>query len=328
VILIVLEIDSGLGNQMFKYAAAMALAHKHNTDLYLNVDIACIEGYGIGQTFQLDKFDITAGYANRSIMRQFDTIKSSSAYYAVVRASLRSLKLVRFVAKTLRKSGLNVSKIVPIGVKNPEKIFREIDEDWRYKPQFLELPDNILLSGYYPSYKYFDHIREIIIQEFSLKVNLSINSKAIETEIVNSNSISIHFRRGDVIINPHYKSWYEGVITDNYYNNAIKYFCENVENPHFFIFSNEIEWVKQNFQIPGIVTYVDHNTPETGYEDMYLMSRCKHNVTTGSSSFSWWAAYLNANPNKIVLRARRMNCHDHLNNPEDFYLPDWIIIES
>jgi len=320
--------DSGLGNQMFKYAAARALAHKHNTDLYLNVDVACAEGYGIGQTFQLHKFNISADYATRSIMKQFDAEKTLRVYYALVRSGLRDFKLARVFAKFLRKNGLNISKIVPVGTKNQKKIFHEVDEDWKYKSEFLNLPDNILIKGYFPSYKYFDHIREIIVEELSLNNSLSIKSQAVETQIINSNSVSLHFRRGDVVTNQNYSSWYEGVISDNYYNNAIRYFCESVVNPHFFIFSNEIEWVKQNFKIPGNVTYVDHNRPETGYEDLYLMSKCKHNVTTGCSSFSWWAAYLNTTPNKIVLRARRMNYHEHLNHTADFYLPDWIVIES
>lgn len=326
--MIVLEIDSGLGNQMFKYAAARALTYKHNTELFLNVDVACMEGYGIGQTFQLHQFNISAGYATRSIMRQFDAEKPLRAYYSMVRSRLRDYKMVRIFTKILRRNGLNISKVAPVGSRNQKKIFHEVDEDWQYKPEFLNLSDNILLKGYFPSYKYFDHMREIILEEFSLKDSLSTKSQEIETEIVNSNSVSLHFRRGDVVTNSNYRSWYEGVITDGYYNNAIKYFSESVEKPHFFIFSNEIEWVKQNFKIPGNVTYVDHNKPEAGYEDLYLMSKCKHNVTTGCSSFSWWAAYLNRNPNKIVLRARRMNYHEHLNHTADFYLPDWIVIES
>lgn len=326
--MIVLEMDSGLGNQMFKYAAARALAHKHKTDLYLNVDVACAEGYGIGQTYQLDKFNISATHATREELKQFDAESWLYAYYVWARSALRELRIVRALAKLLKSNGVNVSKMAPVGTKNKKKMFHEVDEDWAFKPQFLELPDNILLKGYFPSYKYFENIKEIILKEFTLRDELSKESKAVESQIMSSNSISIHFRRGDVVSNLTYKSWYEGVVTDNYYNNAIKYFREQVESPHFFVFSNEIEWVKQNFKFPGQVTFVDHNKPETGYEDLYLMSKCKHNVTTGCSSFSWWGAYLNTNPNKIVLRAKNMNYHPHLNHTEDFYLPDWIVVES
>lgn len=326
--MIVLEVDSGLGNQMFKYAAARSLAHKHQTDLYLNVDVACMEGYGIGQTFQLHHFNISSNYATQLIMKSFDVENRWLANYSMMRRKMRDFKLTRMFAKILRKLSLNISNIIPVGELNTTKVFAEADEDWQYKPEFFGLPDNVLIKGYFPSYKYFDHLKEIIAGEFSIKSSLSRKSKVIEAEIIQANSISIHFRRGDVVTNPSYKSWYDGVVTDNYYNNVIKYFIESVKDPHFFIFSNEIEWVKNNFQIPGNVTYVDHNRPESGYEDLYLMSKCKHNATTGCSSFSWWAAYLNKNPNKIVLRARRMNYHDHLNHTADFYLPEWIVIES
>lgn len=326
--MIVLEVDSGLGNQMFKYAAAKALAQKHNADLYLDVDVACLEGYGIGQSFQLNRFNIKAGYATRSIMKQFDQTNAVSALYVLVRRRLRELRIVRALATRLRKSGLNVSKVVPVGTVNGSKVFLEAEEDWAFKPEFLDLPDDILIKGYFPSYKYFEAISDTIVDEFTLKAPLSAQSRAIEEDIINSNSISIHFRRGDVVANPKYRSWYDGVVTDNYYLNAIKFFAGRVENPHFFIFSNDMEWVKQNFKMPGKVTYVDHNPPESGFEDLHLMSKCKHNVTTGCSSFSWWGAYLNPNPNKIVLRAARMNFHPHLDNPGDFYPPSWTVIES
>jgi hypothetical protein len=168
----------------------------------------------------------------------------------------------------------------------------------------------------------------VIVAEFNLKNELSMAGRDALHEIESSNSISMHFRRGDVIANPKYRNWYDGVVTDRYYRSAIDYFAVNVDDPHFFIFSNEIEWVKKNFNIPGKITYVDHNKPETGYEDLYLMSRCKHNMTTGCSSFSWWAAYLNQNPDKIIIRTKQMNYHEHLNHPDDFFPIEWTVIDS
>jgi len=313
---------------MFQYAAAKALAYKNNTKLYLNVDFACLDGYGVGHNYQLDKFNISAAYTTRKIMKQFDVENALCAYYGLIRSRIRSFKLVRSFAMLLRRNGLNLSHVLPIGDMDKTKIFHEADEDWKFKPEFLDLPDNILLKGYFPSYKYFDHIKQIIAEEFSLKNELSEKSKAVEASIINTNSISIHFRRGDVLTNPRYRSWYEGVVTDNYYRNAIEYFQEHIDKPHFYIFSNEIEWVKSNFKFSGDVTFVDHNKSENGYEDLYLMSKCKHNVTTGCSSFSWWASYLNKNPNKIILRTKNMNSQKHLNYPDDFFPVEWHIVES
>ena len=166
--MIVLEINSGLGNQMFMYAASKALALKHNTKLYLDVDVACKDGYGIGQTFQLDKFNITSGFVNREIMKQFDAKNYHIAFYDLIRSGLRRNKAIRWLAKLLRKKGINPSNVMPVGSKNKEKFFEEPEDNWIYKPEFLELPDNVYIRGYFPSYKYFEHIRDVIVDEFTL----------------------------------------------------------------------------------------------------------------------------------------------------------------
>jgi hypothetical protein len=327
--MIILQIHSGLGNQMFMYAAARALAHKRGTTLYLDVDTDCKEGndtgHYVGHSFQLDRFNIQADYPTLSGV---GASASAVGVYSAVKSRLRAIGPLRKAVRFLRFNGMDLSAMFLKVSGNHKRFFREERGDWGYKPELMELPDGVILRGCFLSFKYFDWLRERIIDELSLKADLSPRSKAVEEEIVVSNSISLHVRRGDIVTNPEYRSWYEGVVTDAYYRNAIAYFVERMEHPHFFVFSDEIDWAKSHLEIPGSVTYVDHNGPEAGYEDLHLMSRCKHNVTAGFSSFSWWAAYLNRNPRKIVLRTRRMNALDRLNHPEDFYPDDWIAIDS
>lgn len=329
--MIVVQIHSGLGNQLFMYAAARALAHKHNTRLYLDVDTDCKEGVDVGRyighSFQLDKFNIKADYLNVSALKA-EGGKSAIGTYSAIKSQLRDIPLLRKAVRLLRFRGVDLSAIFMRVSGSNKRFFREERGDWKYKPHFFELPDETILRGCFLSHKYFHWLRDLILDELSLKESLSPESKAVEERILASNSVSLHIRRGDVVTNPEYRSWYEGLVTEQYYRNAIAYFTQKLKNPHFFVFSDEIEWAKKNFTIPGEVTYVDHNGPEAGYEDLHLMSRCKHNLTTGFSSFSWWAAYLNKNPGKIVLRTRRMNALDHLNHPEDFFLDDWIPIDS
>lgn len=329
--MIVVQIHSGLGNQMFMYAAAYALAHKHDTELYLDVDTDCREGVNfgsyVGHSFQLDKFNISARHLDMSALSDHGSI-STARLYSAIKSRLRDIAILRNTVRFLRFKGVDLSAMtrrIPGAEKN---FFREERGDWHYKPHFFELPDETILRGCFFSYKYFASLREHIMQELSLKTELSVQSRAVEQQILASNSVSLHVRRGDVVTNPEYRSWYDGVVTDRYYRNAIAYMGSKLEIPHFFVFSDEIDWVKSNFDIPGEVTYVDHNGPDTGYEDLHLMSRCRHNVTAGFSSFSWWAAYLNRNPEKIVLRTQRMNALEHLNHPEDFFPDDWIAIDS
>lgn len=329
--MIVVQIHSGLGNQLFMYAAARALAHKHRTALLLDVDTDCREGrnFGeyVGHSFQLDKFNISAGYLEMAALKDQD-ISTPAGRFNALKAQLREVAILRRAVRALRFRGVDLTSMA-LKVSGADKqVFREERGDWKYKPEVLELPDGTTLRGCFLSYKYFDWLRDTIVDEFRLKVPLSPRSKAVEDNILASESVSLHVRRGDVVTNPEYRSWYEGIVTERYYQNAIAYFRERLARPHFFVFSDDIAWAKANLAIPCDVTYVDHNGPESGYEDLHLMSRCKHNVTTGFSSFSWWAAYLNSHPGKIVLRTRRMNALPQLDHADDFFPAAWVPVDS
>jgi hypothetical protein len=329
--MIVVQIHSGLGNQLFMYAAARALAHKHNTTLYLDVDSDCRNGIDhgqyVGHSFQLDRFNINAAYPDSSSPDQAAQ-NSRIGMYSVIKSKLRGNGMVRSAARVLRNYGVNPAQILMKVSGQEKRFFKEERGDWGYKPGFLSLPDETILRGCFFSYRYFEGIRELLLEELTLKDALSPASLAVEETIRATESVSLHVRRGDVVTNPEYRSWYEGILTEEYYRNAVYYFRERFKDPHFFVFSDDIEWAKSGLKLPGKTTFVDHNSAARGYEDLVLMSRCRHNVTAGFSSFSWWAAYLNRNPSKIVLRTRRMNALDHLNHPEDFFLPEWISIDS
>ena len=329
--MIVVQIHSGLGNQLFMYAAARALAERRGTELYLDIDTDCRHGVDTGQyvghSFQLDKFRIKAGYL-QALPSSPRSHLSSTAVFTSIKTRLRDIAPLRHAVRLLRYQGVDLTGAAMKMTGMNKRFFREKRGDWRYKPEFLDLPDETILRGCFFSYKYFDWMKDSLRQELSLKTSLSPQSEEVARRIAASNSVSLHVRRGDVVTNPEYRSWYEGVVTERYYRNAVAYIEAHVPDPHFFVFSDEIAWTREHLAIPGKVTFVDHNGPEAGYEDLTLMSRCKHNVTSGFSSFSWWAAYLNTNPDKIVLRTRRMNGLPQLDHPEDFYPPDWIVVES
>ncbi|HYD95991.1 MAG TPA: alpha-1,2-fucosyltransferase [Noviherbaspirillum sp.] len=329
--MIVLQIHSGLGNQLFMYAAARALSEKRRADLYLDVDTDCMlgvnHGQGVGHSFQLDRFRIKARLLDRAPVLSGAALSSAGAI-STIKARLRKVAVLRKAVRLLRENGIDLVNAATEAVVNDTRLYREKYGDWGYKPEFFELEDNTILRGCFFSFRYFDWMEEDIRRELSLKAPLSPQSAILERRIDATNSVSIHFRRGDVITNPEYRSWYEGVVTESYYRNAIEYIRARLDNPHFYIFSDDIDWVRHHFGINGEVTYVDHNGPERGYEDLHLMSRCRHNVTAGFSSFSWWAAYLNRNPGKIVVRTRRMNALPHLDHPHDFFPAGWIAVDS
>jgi hypothetical protein len=124
----------------------------------------------------------------------------------------------------------------------------------------------------------------------------------LRNKILSTNSVSIHIRCGDYL-SPKYISIYGGICTIEYYKRAISYILQTVDNPVFFIFSDDIEWTKDNITINNAI-FVSNNKGINSFLDMYLMSICKHNIIA-NSSFSWWGAYLNKNKNKKVIMPNR-----------------------
>lgn len=153
----------------------------------------------------------------------------------------------------------------------------------------------VLYCAYYQDKKYFlDNISKIKFRE----INLDDKNKQIMDLILNTNSVSIHIRRGDYLKAENIKM-YGNIATDDYYKKAIAAVSSRMEDPYFFIFSNDIEWCKNNLDIDKAV-YVQDNTGAKSYIDMFLMSKCKANILA-NSSFSYWGAMLNENVNKIVV---------------------------
>jgi hypothetical protein len=115
-------------------------------------------------------------------------------------------------------------------------------------------------------------------------------------------SVSLHIRRGDFVSNRKTNEIH-GVLPLEYYYEAIRLITNQVRNPEFFIFSDDIPWVRENLLVPKKVNFVEHPTSNRDYEDLILMSNCKHHIIA-NSSFSWWGAWLSQNPVKRVIAPR------------------------
>lgn len=191
----------------------------------------------------------------------------------------------------------------------PPKIIHEISQ--AYDKSILNLKGNIKLIGYWQSEKYFSAYRDLIIKEFTFKTQPSGKNKKLLQDIIWENSIGVHVRRGDYVTIKTANECH-GTCSLTYYEAAIKFIKQKVKNPIFYVFSDDIPWCKDNLIIEGKVVYIDHNHGENSWEDMRLMSHCKHNIIA-NSSFSWWSAWLNTNDTKIVIapklwfQARKMN---------------------
>jgi len=316
--MIISSLIGGLGNQLFEYAAGRALAHKHGSQLKLDT-------YSLDQSFRtycLENFNICAEKANIRDILRFDKTEGllriikplTPNGYFVLNKLAQKLGKVRFIIRYYSyKPG---SPLPPLLVKRvaSQRLF-DFDED------YFNLPDNVVLLGTWISYKYLEHIRPLLLNEFSVRNDLNGNNRETAEKIKNTVSVSIHVRRTDKVNHPDY------FVTDiNYLNKAMAFFHEKCEAPIFYVFSDDIEWCKVNLRRNNTV-FVDWNDEAHAFEDLRLMSLCKHNIIA-ESSFSWWGAYLNKNPKKIVITPSASRWVKRKNSLcKDILPPEWRVFD-
>ncbi|RYX82273.1 alpha-1,2-fucosyltransferase, partial [bacterium] len=209
-------------------------------------------------------------------------------------------------------------KLLP---RTKRKLFKE-ENPWHFEPDLFHVSSNIYLDGYWQHYKYFENISPQILKELVVKEAYSPSIKIISNSIINDvNSVSIHIRRGDYLTD---KEAFQlmGLMPINYYKTAINYIKQKLTNPNFYIFSDDLDWVKSNLKIDAPTYYIDGGKD---YIDLELMSKCKHNIIA-NSSFSWWAAFLNNNSAKIVIAPNQWVVPPEINKRIELIFPSWIKI--
>ncbi len=166
------------------------------------------------------------------------------------------------------------------------------------KDNDLELDQKILyLDGYWQSEKYFKDIRRQLIDDFQLKEALDKVNKKTLNSIKKHNAVAVHLRRTDYVTNKTANKVH-GVCSLAYYKKAIEYIENKVEDPYYFIFSDDINWAKNNLKLKNCY-YMDQNSIEEGFKDLELMKNCNHFIIA-NSSFSWWGAWLSESKSKII----------------------------
>ena len=171
------------------------------------------------------------------------------------------------------------------------------EKQFPFCQEVLEQPDNTMFVGYWQTAKYFDNIRDILLKDFDINYEL-LNNDALLSEIKNQPSVSLHVRRGDYVDNENANKFH-GLKGLEYYKTAVDILKKQIPYFKLYIFSDDIKWCKTNLtSIYDNIYFVDGNM--AGYLDMLLMKNCSHNIIA-NSSFSWWAAWLNQNSNKIVI---------------------------
>ncbi|MES2906967.1 MAG: alpha-1,2-fucosyltransferase [Pseudomonadota bacterium] len=270
------KLMGGLGNQLFQYATARALAARHSSELILDTSNYLPGGL---RRYELAVYPLSA--------------RTKSSY------------LKNIMQKAFRKT--------------PDLLYREPHFYFDAGLQKQKLP--LAIEGYWQSEKYFLDIASALRNEIKPEVPLSDENLRIAEKIEKTNSISLHVRRGDYVTNAHTNA-YHGTCSLDYYRRAIDFVQQREKNLHFFIFSDDPEWTKENLALDHDTTFVNANTASQGYFDLELMRRCKHHIIA-NSSFSWWGAWLNPFADKIVVAPQAWFANND-NDTRDLIPESWV----
>ncbi|MFV5698717.1 alpha-1,2-fucosyltransferase [Flavobacterium sp. ZT3R17] len=287
----VVVIFNGIGNQMSQYAFYLQ-KKKINSSTYLIS--SCHEHNGL----EIDSvFDIAWNerFIDKALNILFRLLMT------------RRLRIITSPLKYLLK--LTGTKVI------------EENFNYNFNPEYLKPTKGITFYiGGWHNEKYFVNIKNDVLKSFSFSKEIDKVSLAIAKEMSEKESVAIHVRRGDYL-NEANINLFGKVCTKSYFEKAINIMNDQIKLPHYYVFSNDIAWVKENLNLER-VTYITHNSGENSWRDIFLMTNCKYNIVA-NSSFSWWGAWLNKNQfNKVVSPAKFLNS----DKISDIYPSHWIKI--
>jgi len=292
--MIIVNVIGGLGNQMFQYAAGRALALARGETLYL--DAAGLGGDS-GRHFDLLRiFSCVAEIASPGLVRHV--------------LGWQAMPVVKRILARAEFAAVRARSYV-------------VEPHFHYWPGIRDVPPTVYLHGYWQSEKYFSDAIARLRVEFSFTQPLSEANAALAERINCCAAVSLHVRRGDYVSNPMMRAVH-GVCSVDYYRSAVRLIAERIDAPEFFVFSDDIAWVRQNLDIGFPCNYIGHNRGKESHNDMRLMSLCRHHIIA-NSSFSWWGAWLAASTSGIVIAPKHW-FQDAPHDTSDLIRERWIRI--
>lgn len=313
--MIVVRIRGGLGNQLFQYAIGRQLAESNECPLRLDLRWYSHQSGSVDRQPNLTEFDIKAQEASAADIRRIFRIGPVPVRPLWVHCLNRAFERFSFLpteaatrlSATLLDYYWEVQDSPPPGPLN-----------WpytkRFYPGILDLGPEVYLAGFWQSPKYFQGVSDRLREELNVRKPLAGKNRTVAGAIDDQESVAVHIRRGDFLE-------HDGALPLRYYRHAVDELEKRVDEPTYFVFSNEPDWAEQNLELGPDTHVVSHNDGDTDYEDLRLMRRCDHQIIA-NSTFSWWGAWLNDNPGKHVLMPWR-----HHGPGADFVPAEWISVD-
>ena len=260
----------GLGNQMFQYAFGRVLeAHLNNKVFYDKSWFIQDFSNVTPRNFELEAFGLSLNY-----------IDPAGLFF-----------------RNKQHSWLTILK---------QRLKRKIVCNKVYEKSFsleqLKTKNNLYLEGYWQNPKYFEGIRETILKDFSFLELKNPEDSDLQNQILASESVAVHIRRGDYVNNPT-TNQFHGTCSIEYYKKATELIVSKVQNANFFLFTDDPHFVKANFGFLSNANIVS-NSNRSDIDELNLMHLCKHFIIA-NSSFSWWGAWLSKNSEKIVITPQK-----------------------
>ena len=307
-----------LGNQMFQYATVRAFQLKYRPNEKIILDFSEVysrdnEGY----REELSCFNLENYHCGKMRM----TLKQKIANF--------NLLIIKFLV--LSKSKISHSdNYNQIMYKVENKIQTKLNKYglYSFRLGYYDFCDskskNLCFFGTFESAKYFDDIKEQLQKEFTPKYDILSKNFSLYEKIKNTNSVCVTIRRGDFVNNAEYKKNLY-VCTPEYFSIAIKRMKKEIDNPTFFVFSDDVKWCRENMSFPKNTYFESGDDPV--WEKIRLMYSCKHFIIS-NSTFSWWAQYLSRNEDKVVIAPSRWGNQTYKENGKiDIYQDSWILID-
>lgn len=290
--MIISRITSGLGNQLFQYAVARHLALKNKTALYLDLSYYRYQyDTDTPRVFKLDQF---------------------ATHYRILQQSP-----VEYMSKA--------TKLLPNRSLPPFFLFLK-EKHFHFDETVLEAHALCLtLEGFWQTEAYFQESAATIRRDLQLTKTPSPEFQSYRDQIDESPTpVSVHIRRGDYVNHAEFSQTF-GFVGLAYYEKALSELSERVRNPRFYVFSDDHAWVRENLPLQKNTVFVQNSGPNNDVADLVLMSHCHHHIIA-NSSFSWWGAWLNPNPDKLVISPRQWYKNQPTWNTKDLLPTAWVTL--